>query len=138
MIAKIDKCRNCGTPHEWVYDEPTLLELRRIKKMFGWTARGFQEAMVDGDPDAMACLLDLLHRRDGVEIPFDAIDVDFTGFDMIDDEEEKEAARLAEAAAGKPAAAPVDPTPILNGALSTVGSTDRSGTIPPAFGGTSA
>jgi hypothetical protein len=157
VIVTIVACRNCnGTAHHWVMSEPTLLELRRIKRLTGLTARTLEPALNDGDPDAMAALLDLLHRRQNIIIPFDEIDLDFDGFDMKPDAEEEQAAKVKQAAAqaaGGPVGKPADPPPaprpmpvpgpvptamtIPNGAPSTAESTAWSATTPPVSGGTS-
>jgi len=137
MIVEIEKCRNCDIPHRWLYNEPTLMELRRIKQLTGWTARGLETALEETEPEAFAALLDLLHRREGIEIPFEQIDLDFDGFDMKPDKEEEEADPQIgqQGEPGKPLPAA---NPTGNGLPQTAESTDNSAAIPPAFGGTSA
>jgi hypothetical protein len=93
----IKDCLNCHVPHEWDFDAPTLRELRTIKKLTGLTGKGFAEASEESDPDAMAALIYVLHQRDKIKIQFDDVDLDFSDFEMIESEEEKELRELAEA-----------------------------------------
>ncbi|MEU1596209.1 hypothetical protein ABZ468_25955 [Streptomyces sp. NPDC005708] len=136
MIVKIARCRNCnGAQHNWIFDQPTLLELRRIKKLTGLSAVTMGDAIDEGDPDAMAALLDLLHRRQNIVIPWDEIDLDFDALDMRPDAEDQEVAAQAESnPGGKHAAPPTTPS----GAPTEAGSTPWSAPMPSDFGATSA
>ncbi|MGW9025925.1 hypothetical protein ACWGQ5_17315 [Streptomyces sp. NPDC055722] len=135
MIVKIGRCKNCnGAPHERVFDQPTLLELRRIKKLTGLTANTMDQAINEADPDALAALLDLLHRRNNIILSWDEIDLDFNAFEMRPDAEEQEAAAAqAENPAGKHAAPPTTP----NGDPNAAASTEWSSTTPSDSGATS-
>lgn len=95
MIVTVEKCVNCDTAHEWLFDAPSLKELRVIKKLTGMGQVAFAAAGDDGDPEALAALLYILHRRSKIDVPFDDIDLDFKGFDMrLTDEEQREADEL--------------------------------------------
>lgn len=95
MIVTVKKCLNCGVDHEWLFEVPTLQELRVIKKLTGMGQKAFAAAGDDGDPEALAALLYILHKRSRIEIPFDDIDLDFSGFDMkLTEEEQREADAL--------------------------------------------
>jgi hypothetical protein len=101
MIVKIGKCLNCEVGHEWEFDGATLKELRTIKKLTGYDFKSFAAASDEGDPEALAALLYVLHKRGKIEVPFDDIDLDFTDFDMVLTAEEQEASDRLEKAAEK-------------------------------------
>lgn len=98
-VFKIKSCLNCKMAHEWIFDSPTLKELRVIKQLTNLSAKAFAQASDEGDPEATAALIYILHRRDGITIPFDDIDLDFEDFTVELSEEEQaqvEAAMKAE------------------------------------------
>lgn len=70
-----------------------------IKKLTGMRANEFAEAGDTGDPEALAALLYVLHKREKVTIPFEEVDLDFGDFDMVPTEEELEEAKKVEEAA---------------------------------------
>jgi Tfp pilus assembly PilM family ATPase len=75
----------------------TLKELRVIKKLTGMGQKAFAEAGDEGDPEALAALIYVLHKRDKISIPFDDVDLDFTKFTMEATEQElKELAAVEE------------------------------------------
>jgi hypothetical protein len=75
----------------------TLKELRVIKKLTGMGQKAFAEAGDEGDPEALAALIYVLHKRDRINIPFDDVDLDFTKFTMEPTEQElKELAAVEE------------------------------------------
>lgn len=90
-MITIKECLNCGINHEWLFEGATLKELRLIKKLTGMGQRAFAQAGDDGDPEALAALIYLLHKRDKITIPFDDVDLDFTKFDMKATEDEEKA-----------------------------------------------
>jgi hypothetical protein len=96
----INKCANCGIKHQWLFDAPTLKELRDIKKLTGMGGNAFTQASEDGDPEALAALIYVLHKRDKITLPFDDVDLDFNELEIEPTEEEK-AAVEKEAAAGE-------------------------------------
>lgn len=96
-IVKINNCTNCKIAHEWMFDSPTLKELRMIKKLTGFNGVDFAEAAEQSDPEALASLLYVLHKRSGITIPYDDIDLDFSDFDMIETEDERKAREAMEA-----------------------------------------
>ena len=51
-------------------------------------AKAFAEAGDEGDPEALAALIYILHMRDRIKIPFDDIDLDFKNFSMEPTEQE--------------------------------------------------
>jgi hypothetical protein len=106
-FINIKNCTNCGTPHEWLFEGPTLKELRLIKKItvceeypYGMTQNKFALASDDGDPEALAALIWILHKRDKIKVPFDDLDLDLTpkNFEMKLTDEEQKAVDEAEAA----------------------------------------
>lgn len=97
-FIKISKCLNCDIAHEWLFDAPTLKELRSIKKLTGMNGNDFMDASDSGDPEALAALIYILHVRDGIKIPFDDVDLDFATLDIQPTEDEKEAEAKAVAA----------------------------------------
>jgi hypothetical protein len=88
-VIRIKNCLSCGIPHEWIFEGPTLKELRTIKALTGMGAKQFAAAGDDGDPDATAALLVVLHKRDKINVSYDDVDIDFTDFEMEATEEEK-------------------------------------------------
>jgi len=66
-----------------------------IKALTGMSAAEFAEAGDTGDPDALAALVCVLHKRDGITIALDDVDVDFSDFDMEPTPEEKAADKAA-------------------------------------------
>lgn len=95
-FIRINKCLVCDVPHDWIFEGPTLKELRQIKAMTGMTAKSFGEAAGDGDPDATAALLVVLHKRDKINISIDDVDIDFKDFEMDATETEKRELEEAE------------------------------------------
>lgn len=97
-LITVNNCLNCGIKHEWLFSGATLKELRVIKKITGMGQAAFAAAGDEGDPEALAALLYILHNRDKIKVPFDDIDLDFEQFSMEPTEDEKEAyeAALAE------------------------------------------
>jgi hypothetical protein len=104
-MITVKDCLNCGVDHEWVFTGVTLKELRDIKSLTGMSQKQFAEAGDEGDPEALAALLYILHKRDKIKVLFDDVDLDFSGFSMEltkeeqaeQDELEAEMARAAEA-----------------------------------------
>jgi hypothetical protein len=96
-LVTIRECLNCQIDHEWLFESMTLKELRVIKKLTGMGQKAFAEAGDEGDPEALAALIYVLHRRDKIVIPFDDVDLDFTKFTMEPTEQElKELAAVEE------------------------------------------
>jgi hypothetical protein len=96
-LVTIRECLNCEIDHEWLFESMTLKELRVIKKLTGMGQRAFAEAGDEGDPEALAALIYVLHKRDRINIPFDDVDLDFTKFTMEPTEQElKELAAVEE------------------------------------------
>jgi hypothetical protein len=95
-LVTIKDCLNCHIDHEWLFESMSLRELRVIKKMTGMGQRAFAEAGDEGDPEALAALIYILHLRDRIKIPFDDVDLDFKTFTMEPTEQE-----LAELAAAE-------------------------------------
>lgn len=70
------------------------------------SATEFASAGDDGDPEALAALLYVLHKRDKITVPFEDIDLDFSGFEMkATEEEQKELDELEKAMQRKAAEA---------------------------------
>ena len=97
-LVTIRDCLNCDIDHEWLFEAMSLKELRIIKKLTGMGQKAFAEAGDEGDPEALAALIYVLHMRDRIKLPFDDVDLDFKKFSMEATEQEiKEAeAALAE------------------------------------------
>lgn len=105
-IIKIDQCVNCSgadspVAHEFLFDGLLLRELRDIKKITGMGQAAFAKAGDDGDPEALAALLWIMHKRHKILIPFDDIDLDFNHFEMVLTAEEQEDYDKAEAELAK-------------------------------------
>lgn len=98
-IVKIKNCMNCKIGHEWIFDGPSLKELRTIKTLTGLNGVSFGDAAAESDPEALAALLYVLHKRDKITIPFEDIDLDFSDFEMDETEEERAEREAAEASA---------------------------------------
>jgi len=92
-LITVKDCENCHIDHEWLFDGAKLKELRVIKKLTGMSQRAFAEAGDEGDPEALAALIYILHMRDKIKVPFEDIDLDFANFKMEPTEHELEEAR---------------------------------------------
>lgn len=88
-VITIENCLNCKVDHEWIFDGAKLSELRLIKKLTGMSQRAFAEAGDEGDPEALAALIYILHKRDKINVPFEKIDLDFKHFKMEPTEQEQ-------------------------------------------------
>jgi hypothetical protein len=95
-LVTIRECLNCDIDHEWLFESMTLKELRVIKKLTGMGQKAFAEAGDEGDPEALAALIYVLHNRDKIKIPFDDVDLDFTKFTMEPTEQELKELAAAE------------------------------------------
>lgn len=92
MIVELKDCLVpvCeGATHRWEFERPTLRELKRIQETIGMDPDEFETAMNDGLSsqaiDAILVLVDILHRRNKVVVPFDEIDADIQNLDFIAD-----------------------------------------------------
>ena len=94
-LVTIRNCLNCKIDHEWLFEAMSLKELRTIKKLTGMGQKAFAEAGDEGDPEALAALIYVLHMRDKIKLPFDDVDLDFTKFTMEATEQEIKEAELA-------------------------------------------
>lgn len=90
-FIKVKKCLNCGVSHEWLFEGMTLKELRDIKRLTGMRTKDFAMAGDEGDPEALAALVYILHKREKIVMPFDDVDLDFNDFEMEPTEEEAKA-----------------------------------------------
>lgn len=123
-LITVKNCLNCDVAHEWVFSGPTLKELRMIKHLTGMNQKQFGEAGDEGDPEALAALLYVLHKRERITVPFEDIDLDFNDFSMEPTEEEKELIAQLEAAAE--AGVEVDPKETPSGPKKKAGSKPKS------------
>lgn len=95
-LIRIKNCINCdGASHEWEFTTPRLKELRIIQAKTGMNVNEFLEKMNSFDAEGLTALIDLLHRRSGVDLRWEDIDLDLDDFAVDDTAEEK---ALAEAA----------------------------------------
>lgn len=159
MIITIGKClvpECAGASHKWEFETPTLRELQRMEKTAGISidqfAGGLDDALDTGITsaaiNAVLALVDILHRRNGVRVPFEDIDVDPGDFhlDLGADETDGEPDDDADTEAGKGP----DPTPPshphedtapgepASGPSTEAESEPRSSSTPPGSGGGSA
>ena len=81
-LIRINDCLNCHIKHEWLFNGMTLMEWRNVQKLTGFTQQGFAKAADDGDPEATAAMLWVLHKRSKINVSFDDVDVDFNDFSM--------------------------------------------------------
>lgn len=89
--VKIKNCLNCGVEHDWEFDGMTLREMREVKKKTGLKVVEFAKAGDDGDPEAIAALIYILHKRNKIVLPFDDVDLDFNDFEIVPTDEEQAA-----------------------------------------------
>lgn len=93
MIITIEKCKieACGgAEHRFEFDRPTAREILRIETATGmdvdaWAAgldAGLANVTASGALMAMLALVDVCHRRIGVNVPFDDVDVDLFGINI--------------------------------------------------------
>lgn len=91
-LIKIKECVSegpCkGQTHEWAFTQPRLKELRVLQAKTGMTLQKFMDELNEMSAEAITALVDLLHRRDGIDLRWDDIDVDFDGFELTQTEEE--------------------------------------------------
>lgn len=95
-FIKVKDCLTCHVGHDWLFTGATLKELRAIKQATGLTLKGFAAAADDGDPDAIAALVWILHKREKINVAFDDVDIDFGDFEQVLTDEEKAAIEEAE------------------------------------------
>lgn len=88
--------RNClvqecaGADHKWEFERPTLRELRRIQEATGLDPEQFEIAVNEAgfsipSIDALLMLITILHKRIGVVVPFDEVDMDITSLEFHSD-----------------------------------------------------
>lgn len=96
-LWKIDKCISCnGVSHEWEFGAPRLKEMRHIQSRTGMRLNAFMEAMDDWDAEALTALVDVLHRRAGIILRWEDIDLDLESLTAENTPEEiVEAERLS-------------------------------------------
>jgi hypothetical protein len=87
-VIKVKNCLNCGIEHEWLFSGATLKELRMIKELTGMNGKQFAMAGDDLEPEALAALVYMLHKRDRITVPFEDVDLDFNDFEMTPTDEE--------------------------------------------------
>lgn len=97
MIITIQRCLvpQCeGATHRWEFERPTLREIERMEDAAGIDidqfATGLNDVLSPGVSrmaiKATLALADILHRRDGVRVPYEDIDIDIGDFDIAVDE----------------------------------------------------
>lgn len=98
-LIKVAKCVNCdGKPHEWEFKIPSLKETREvIETKAGQTMAEFLDGMEVMNGSSFTALMFLLHKRIGVDLRWNEVDLDFEDLDMEDLPDEIEAAEQAEA-----------------------------------------
>jgi hypothetical protein len=124
FIIKNCLCPPCGgASHEWDYRSLLLSEMRVVTAKTGIKGNeAFGEAIESEDPEALTALIDILHRRAGVAVRWEEIDLDPEDFDVTLTDEERarltpeqlkefEAVERGEATAGKDAAEGPGPSP---------------------------
>lgn len=93
MIITVRNCRVdvCGgADHKFEFDRPTAREILRIEQSSGmdidtWSDGlngALNKAAVSSALLAMLALVDILHRREGIKVPFEDIDVDLMDLDI--------------------------------------------------------
>jgi hypothetical protein len=114
-------CPPCnGIPHEWDFRSLLLSEQRIVLAKTGIKGRqAFGQALEEEDPEAWTALMDIMHRRSGIAVRWEEIDLDMEAIDVSLTDEEKaslspedlaeiekaEAGGKASAAAGRPESA---------------------------------
>lgn len=108
MIITIEKCLvpQCeGAAHRWEFERPTLREIERMEDVAGIDIDQFATGLTDVlQPGvsrlaikATLALADILHRRDGIRVPYEDIDIDIGDFDIHVDETDVEEGVQADA-----------------------------------------
>lgn len=139
--------RNClvpdcgGADHKWEIERPTLREFRFIQETVGLDPDDFETALNAGGTiqsiDALLALLTILHRRDGLQVPFDDVDADLAHLEFVADP----VAEPEEKPTGQPPTSPLprDPEPAPpSGGSTGEGSEPKSSTTEPGSGGITA
>lgn len=86
--CRVDVCE--GADHKFEFDRPTAREILRIEQSSGMDIDSWSDglngalnkAAVSSALLAMLALVDILHRREGVKVPFEDIDVDLMDLDI--------------------------------------------------------
>lgn len=102
-LIKVAKCVNCGgKPHEWEFKMPSLRETREVIEVkAGITMREFMDGMETMNGSAFTALMFMLHKRIGVDLRWNEVDLDFEQLDMDDLPDEIAEAEEAGKEAGK-------------------------------------
>lgn len=162
MIITLKACKvpGCeGADHRWEWARPTAREILRIQEATGQDVNAWSEGLNLGLEGGTAGLLaalalvDVLHRRDGIKVPFEDIDLDVFSLEFEPEpgeiEQADEGQGDGEDEAGKgpgPTSLSLPPEDAAPGAgpVSTSGpepeaaSAPRSSPTPTTSGGTSA
>lgn len=132
-----------GQPHDWEFRKPLLSESRIIaaKTEFKGTP-AFLEALGEEHPEAWTALLDILHRRSGIGLRWEQIDldiekvhIDFTAEEQAEYDAAMEEERAAAESGGKVVG--LMPKSPISGDANAVDLTPRFSTTPPVSGSTS-
>lgn len=99
-LIKLKNCLNCdGASHEWVFKVPTLRETREVlETKAGQSMQEFLEGLDTMNGSTFTALLFLLHKRIGVDVRWNEVDLNFEDLDIEDTEEELAQAKAAEEA----------------------------------------
>lgn len=133
-----------GQSHEWEFRKPLLSESRVILAKTGLKgSEQFLNAITEDDPEAWTALLDILHRRSGIglrwediDLDIEEIDVQFTAEEQADFDAEQAALAADGGDSGK-ADGPAYPPSQTSGIATAEDLTPRYPTTPPASGNTS-
>lgn len=99
-LIRVKNCLNCdGASHEWVFTSPTLRETREVlETKAGQSVQEFLDGLDTMNGSTFTALMFLLHKRIGVVLKWQDVDLDFEAFDIEDTEEELAEAKAAEEA----------------------------------------
>lgn len=130
-----------GADHKWEIERPTLREFRFIQETVGLDPDDFENALNEGGTiqsiDAVLALLTILHRRDGIRVPFDDVDADLAHLEFVADP-------VAEAEEKPTGPTPPSPLPEVpepappSGGSTAEESEPKSSTSEPGSGGSTA
>lgn len=105
-LIKVSKCPNCdGKSHEWEFKAPGLKEIREVvETKAGQTVQEFLQGIEDYNGQSLTALLFLLHKRIGVDLRWNEVDVALEDLDMEslpDEDDEVDETKDETEAAGK-------------------------------------
>lgn len=145
MIIKLEGClipQCAGRDHLWEFQRFTLKEIEAVQETVGVEPNEFVEALDHGGMSlvalrAMRTLIMIMHRRDGVVVPYDDVDAEINSLSFITDPEPEPEEKPTEPETTSPhPEAGADSTSTFGPAPAEASEPSSSATAPTCGGGT--